>query len=142
MSVCVSVTLKQTLRAYMPLYDSECWTLKPTLQKSLDGCYTRMLCVVLNISKTKHVSNNTLYEGIPRVSQKVAAMRMRLAGHCHRHQELPASHLVLWEPTHGHRSRGRPTLTCVLKKDAGARSTSELAGCMENRGDWKRRWFV
>ena len=64
------------------LYGSECWTLKATLQKSLDGCYTRMLRAVLNISKNEHVSNNTLYEGIPRVSDKVAARRMRLAGHC------------------------------------------------------------
>ena len=45
-------------------------------------------------------------------------------------------------PTHGRRSRGRPTLTYVdvLKKDAGAQSTAELAGCMENRDDWKQRW--
>ena len=83
--------------------------------------------------------NQTLYEGMPRVSDKVAARRMRLAGHCQRLQELPASKLVLWEPTHGHRSRGGQTLTYVdvLKKDVGAQSTSELAGCMENRDDWK-----
>nr|XP_008303217.1 PREDICTED: uncharacterized protein LOC103374843 [Stegastes partitus] len=33
------------------LYGSECWTLKATLQKSLDGCYTRMLRAVLNIKR-------------------------------------------------------------------------------------------
>ena len=82
------------------LYGSECWTLKPTLEKSLDGCYTRMLRAVLNISKSAHVTNRILYEGIPRVSEKIAVRRMRLAGHCHRHRELPASKLVLWEPTH------------------------------------------
>ena len=124
------------------LYGSECWTLKPTLQKSLDGCYTRMLRVVLNINKSTHVTNNILYAGIPRVSDKIAVRRMRLAGHCQRHQELPASKLVLWEPTHGHRSRGRPTQTYVdiLKMDTGVQSTSELAGCMANRDDWKLRW--
>ena len=124
------------------LYGSECWTLKPTLQKALDGCYTRMLRVVLNISRNTHVTNESLYAGVLRVSDKIAARRMRLAGHCQRHQELSASKLVLWEPTHGHRSRGRPTLTYVdvLKKDAGAQSTNELAGCMENRDDWRRRW--
>ena len=84
------------------LYDSECWTLKPTLQKSLDGCYTRTLRVVLNISKSAHVTNENLYGGIFRVSNKIAARRMRLLGHCQRDQELPASKLVLWEPTHGH----------------------------------------
>ena len=90
------------------LYGSECWTLKPTLQKSLDGCYTRTLRAVLNISRSTHVTNKILYEGIPRVSEKITGRRMRLAGHCQRHRELPASKLVLWEPLHG-----RPTLTYV-----------------------------
>ena len=124
------------------LYGSECWTLKPTLQKSLDGCYTRMLRAVLNINRSAHVTNSSLYEGIPKVSEKIATRRMRLAGHCQRHQELPASKLVLWEPTHGHRSRGRPTKTYVdiLKEDVGTQNTNELARCMENRDDWKQRW--
>jgi hypothetical protein len=124
------------------LYGSECWTLNPTLEKSLDGCYTRMLRAVLNINKSVHVTNKILYEGVSRVSNKIAVRRMRLAGHCRRHRELPASKLVLWEPTHGHRSRGRPTLTYVdiLKRDTGAQSTNELAGCMENRDAWRQRW--
>lgn len=43
--------------------------------------------------------------------------------------------LILWEPTHGHRLRGRPTPTFVdvLKRDAGAECTKELARCMENQ---------
>ena len=124
------------------LYGCECWTLTQALQKSLDGCYTRMLRVVLNINQDEHITNKRLYGELPSVSEKIAVRRMRLAGHCHRHQELPVKRLVLWEPAHGHRSRGRPTPTYVdvLKKDAGAESTNELARCMENRDDWKRRW--
>ena len=41
------------------LYGSECWTLKTDLEKSLDGCYTRMLRTVLNISKTAHATNKS-----------------------------------------------------------------------------------
>ena len=124
------------------LYGCESWTLTPTLQKSLDGCYTRMLRAVLNVDQNAHITNKDLYGRLPRLSQKVASRRMKLAGHCHRHRELPASRLVLWEPTRGHRSRGRSALTYVdvLKKDAGAESSSELAGCMENREDWRLRW--
>ena len=124
------------------LYGCECWTLTKALQKSLDGCYTRMLRVVLNISQDQHITNQCLYGALPSVSEKIAVRRMRLAGHCHRHRELPAQKLVLWEPTHGHRSRGRPTSTYVdvLRKDAGAESTKELTRCMENRDDWRRRW--
>ena len=91
------------------LYGCETWTLKPAIQKSLDGCYTRMPRAVLNINQNVHVTNKHLYGGLPGLSEKVAARRMRLAGHCQRHRKLPASRLVLWEPTHGHRSRGRPT---------------------------------
>lgn len=120
-----------------PLSGSECWTLKLTLENSLDACYTGMLRVVLNINKSAHVTNKTLYEGIPRVSEKITARRMRLADHCQRHHELPASKLVLWETTHGHCNQGRPILTCVdvLKEDAGVGGTNGLARCMENRDD-------
>ena len=54
------------------LYGSECWTLTTQLQKSLDGCYTRMLRQVLNIDPSQHVSNEALYQGIPRVIDKIA----------------------------------------------------------------------
>ena len=42
------------------LYGSECWTLTTQLQRSLDGCYTRMLRQVLNIDPSQHVSYETL----------------------------------------------------------------------------------
>lgn len=52
------------------------------MQKSLDRCYTRMLRVVLNIGKSVHLANRIPYEVIPKVSEKVAVKRLRLAGHC------------------------------------------------------------
>ena len=123
------------------LYGSESWTLTPTLQKSLDGCYTRMLRVALNISWKDHVTNASLYGELPRVSDKVAFRRLGLAGHCYRHPELPACQLVLWEPSHGTKQRGgqRASYIRVLKQDTGMEHTSELATCMENRTDWRIR---
>ena len=55
------------------------------MQKSQDGCYTRMLRVVLDIDQSEHTSNEDLYRGRPKLSSKIAAKRMRLAGHYHRH---------------------------------------------------------
>ena len=94
------------------------------------------------ISKTAHATNKSVYEGIPKVSQKIAVRRMKLAGHCQRHQELPAGKLVLWEPKHGHRSRGRLAQTYVdlLRNDVGLQETSEIVRCTENRDDWKEQW--
>ena len=60
------------------LYGSEFWTLNTTLEKSLDGGYTRMLPAVLNISKSTHVTSKIL------VSFSL-------------HRELPASKLELWD---------------------------------------------
>jgi hypothetical protein len=123
------------------LYGCETWTMTKALEKSLDGCYTRMLSAVLNISWRQHMSNDELYGELPRASNKIAARRMELAGHCYRHPELATSRLILWEPGHGHRQRGRQRMTYVdvMRRDANAETSSELASCMKNREDWKIR---
>lgn len=72
------------------LHGCECWTLTPSLQKSLDGCDTKMLHVALNIKQDEHIANNRLNVGLPSLSEKLTVRRMRLAGHCHWHWELPA----------------------------------------------------
>ena len=71
----------------------------------------------------------------PRVGDKVAARRMRLSGHCQRHPYLPANKLVLWEPMHGHRRRGRTksTLDDILKRDADVDSSRELEALILSR---------
>ncbi len=123
------------------LYSCEAWTLTAALTKSLDGCYTRMLRVVFNISWQQHITNKELYGDLPKVSDKVAARRLKLAGHCLRHPELPASSLVLWEPTHGRKSQGRPAKSMIdtLKEDTGLASTGELRTLMQDRDEWRVR---
>ena len=46
--------------------------------------------------------------------------RMKLAGHCHRHPELAASELVLWQSNLNLRRRGRPKVDFVevIRQDA------------------------
>ena len=121
------------------LYGCEAWTLTKPMETALDGTYTRMLRKALNIHWSDRVTNVTLYGKLPKVSDKIAARRLRLAGHCQRHPELGAQRLILWEPTHGHRGRGKPRLTYVdqLKRDTGATSTGELAAMMNDRMVWR-----
>ena len=78
----------------------------------------------------------------PRVGDKVAARRMRPSGHCQRHP-----YLVLWEPTHGHRSRERPksTLDDILKRDADVDSSHELEALTLSRlgcGQLSSKWRI
>ena len=121
------------------LYGCEAWTLTKAMEKSLDGTYTRMLRRALNVHWSDRVTNVTLYGGLPKLSNKVAARRLRLAGHCLRHPDLGAHRLILWEPTHGHRCRGRPATTYVnqLKRDSGASTTGELSVLMNDRIVWR-----
>ena len=103
------------------LYGAETWTLTQKLQKQLDGCYTRMLRMAMNVTWKQHLTNEQLYQDLPRVSQKIQQRRMRIAGHCIRHNECPASQLVLWQPTDGRRKRGRKNISYVdnLMDDTG-----------------------
>ena len=85
------------------------------------------------------VGTQEVYEELPLLGNKIAARRMKLAGHCHRHPELAASDLVLWQPNQNLRRRGRPKVDFVevLRKDAGNLTTTELRTVMEDRTVWR-----
>ena len=122
------------------LYGAETWTLTKTLEKQLNGCYTRMLRMALNISYKLHLTNVELYGDLPPVSRKIQQRRMRLAGHCWRHPEEMANILVLWEPLEGTRNRGQQKTTFIdnLLQDTGLENSLELKSIMEDRLEWKR----
>ena len=120
------------------LYGSETWTLTPSLEKSLNGCYTRMLRAVFNVSWRDHVTNQQLYGSIPQISEKIRARRLQLAGHCYRHPDLPAHDVLLWQPTHGRRNRGRPAtnFTTTLLRDTDQTNVEEVQTLMGDRILW------
>ena len=123
------------------LYGAETWTLTSALTKQLDGCYTRMLRMALDIPWQSHTTNVELYGDLPKVSDKVRQQRMRISGHCVRHKEEIASQLVLWQPTGHRRKRGRRAMTYidVLMDDTGMENVSELKTVMLDRDGWKSR---
>ena len=100
-----------------------------------------MLRMALNVDWKQHLTNKEVYGRLPRATMKIQERRMRLAGHIHRHDELVANRLLLWEPTHGTRSRGRPALTFVdnLRTDTGLTDTGEIGRLMADRTLWRQR---
>ena len=84
------------------------------MEKSLDGCYTRMLRMVLIVSWRQHLTNKERY----------GELRLRIAGHCVHHPEVEASKVVLWQPARGTTNRGRRHVTFIdsLRKDTGLES--------------------
>ena len=121
------------------LYGCETWTLNKKLNKSLDGCYTRMLRKVLNVSWKQHLTNKELYGTQSPISNVIRRRRLKFAGHSVRQHDQLVSELVLWEPTHGTRNRGGQVKNFVdiLKEDTGCKSTQEIRTCMEDRGVWR-----
>ena len=122
------------------LYGSETWTMTKRLTKIIDGCYTRMLRMALNINQyMMRITNSELYGNLPKVSSKVAQRRLRLAGHAQRHPELTLHSVLLWEPLHGRAGRGRPRQTYIdtLRADTGLQDTRDIANIMEHRERWR-----
>ena len=124
------------------LYNSETWTINKALKKKIDGTYTRMLRMALNVSWKMHITNEILYKNLPKVSQTINKRSLRLAGHCVRHEEEIANQLVLWEPTRGPRRRGRQAVTYVdyLKSITGLDDANDLRTAMLNRDEWRNRF--
>ena len=89
------------------------------MNKRIDGCYTRLLRMALNISWKDKFNNITLYNGLSRISEVIKERRLKLAGHLMRHDNEMRYKLVLWEPTNGSARRSRKTITFVdnLRED-------------------------
>ena len=83
------------------LYGCGTWSLTKQEEKSLDGTYTRMLRMVLNVGWNEHVTNTILYGSLKKVTDTIRTRRLQLAGHVFRDKSSPACHTVTWKPRHG-----------------------------------------
>ena len=123
------------------LYGSEAWTLTVEMTKKLDGCYTRMLRMALNVDWKLLQNNKKVYGKLPRVTSRIQERRMKLAGHIQRHDDLVAHRLLLWEPLRGCRTRGGQKITFVdnIRRDVGLSDTDEIGRLMGDRKLWRDR---
>ena len=120
------------------MYSTESWTLTKTLEKRLDGVYTRMIRTVLDIPWKRHITNKELYGDLPKLSSTLKERRLRFIGHVWSRTDETAQKLLLWEPTQGKRKPGKPTYTYVdqLRDDAGLEKY-HLKEMMQKREEWR-----
>ena len=121
------------------LYSSCTWTFMKELEKKLDGCYTKMLRVVKNVSWKQHMRNDVLYGEIPKIKTAIAAQRKRFSRHCWRNKDELAHQLLSWEPTHGKRARGRPRRTFIDQLVDDTELQKDLTNAMNDREYWKSK---
>ena len=78
----------------------------------MNGFYTKLLRMVLNVSWKDKWFNKKLYNAMPKIANIIATRRLSIAGHCIRHNEETAHNIIFWE-TKGKRKQGRRSVTFV-----------------------------
>ena len=133
----MKIRLFQTLVLSILLYGAETWTLTKTLQRKLDGVFTRMLRETLGLTWEDKVTNTELYWKLLTLSSELRRRRLRFAGHCWRRKDEICSQLLLWEPTNGRR-RSAPAKTYVklLEENTDTRK-EDLPKLMGDRLLWR-----
>eukprot|EP00899_Mesostigma_viride_P019663 jgi/Mesvir1/27699/Mv26399-RA.1 len=91
-------------------YGAEAWTLTATLAAKLDGTVARMLRQVLNVGFSQRRSLESLYHGMPRISDEIRQRRIAFVGHLARTSQVdtalglagpqrlgqPGRHILTW----------------------------------------------
>ena len=103
------------------LYGTEGWKITNKLEARLDGCYTRLLMMVLDLNWKGHHTREEIYGNFPKVFEVVRERRLNFVAHCSRRQNEPVSELVFWMRSPGTRAQGKPRLTYpkLLSQDTG-----------------------
>lgn len=131
---------KQSVESIL-LYSSDSWSLTKSLEKSLDGTYTRMIRMVQNISWREHMTNKQLYGKLSPLSSIIRQRRLALAGHIMRHEE-PATQVLLWDPEEKRRvGRPRTTLKVIIERDTGL-AGKDLIIAMKDRDRWRKDFVL
>ena len=134
------------------LYNATTWTMTHTLEKSLDGAYTKLLRYALNIKWSDKITNKELYGDLSPVSVRLRERRLIFAGHCWRSRESakqPVSELIFWSVPGGvNRPGPKKTYVKVLLEDLGdtgvrkkelADAVEPIKAAMEDRVAWRSR---
>ena len=117
----IKVILFRSTVGFLLLYAAEAWTLIKWLRKQLDRRYTKMLRTVTGVQWSQHVTNQDLYQDLPRLSETTTRRRLQFAGHCLNRENELGYNILLSQSRHGQRQRRKPQLTYMdtLTSDTG-----------------------
>ena len=92
-----------------------------------------------NVKWLQRISNNVLYDNLPKITSTISTQRVSFAGHCFRSKEV-VHKLILWEPKCGKNTRRRPTRKFInqLTDDTNL-DKEDLETAMNDREYWKNK---
>jgi len=131
------------------LYNAVTWTMTSTLEKKLDGCYTRLLRYSLGYKWNDFISNEKPYADakLKPISVRLLKRKMEFLGHCYRSQEYsnqPVADLMFWDHiqmTGGKRKRGgqKANFVYTLMNELDLDHDVDVKNLMLDRKNWKKR---
>jgi hypothetical protein len=68
-----------------------------TLEKKLDGCYTRLLRYALGYTWSDKIKNEILYEGLEKISTRIKRRRFKFIEKCFNSKDQPISELLFFD---------------------------------------------
>ena len=111
-----------------------------SIEKKLDGNYTRMLRAILNTSWRQHLTKQQLYGCLLPITKTIPVWWTRHAGHCWRCRDKLISDILLWTPSHVWAKAGWPARTYIQQLCADTVcSLEDLLGAMDDREGWWER---
>ena len=90
----------------IPLYGCTTWTLTKSMEKKLEGNYTRMLLAILYKSLRQHPTKQQLYGYLPLITKTIQVKRTRS-------RDKFISDILRWPPSHGRTKAGRHARTYI-----------------------------
>ena len=107
------------------LYGCTIWTLTKSMEKKLDGNYTRMLRAILNKSWRQHPTKQQPYGHRPLITKTIKVRPNRSVGHSWRSRDKLISNILQWTHSHGRAKAGRPARTYIQQLCADTGYTLE-----------------
>ena len=122
------------------LYGCTTWTLTKRIKKKLDGNYSRMPWAILNQSWRQHPTKQQLYGHLPPITKTIKIRRTRYAGYSWRSKDELIRDVLLWTPSYGRASVGRPARTYIQQLRANTECSHEdLPEAMDDWEEWRER---
>ena len=101
-------------------------SLTKCIEKNFDGNYARMLRAIVNKSWKQHPTKQQLYGHLPPISKTIQIRRRRRVGHYWRSKDVLISDVLLWAPSYGWWSVGRPARTYLQQLCMDTRCLHDL----------------
>jgi Reverse transcriptase (RNA-dependent DNA polymerase) len=131
------------------LYNAVTWTMTSTLEKKLNGCYTKLLRYALGYKWNDFISNEKLYAvaKLKPISAELLKRKMVFLGHCYRSQEYsnqPVADLLFWDHiklTGSKRRQGgqKANFVYTLMNELDLDHDDDVKNLMLDRKNWKKR---